>query len=102
MYEFDLQTTRDKTYLRPIGTMATTQDAKTKKQEIILQTVDGKKWKKLPWSDAELLRVLRQQRENHNFRGRFEHLFRTPLNLTTDLPLPQYETDFGYDHYGFE
>lgn len=82
--------------------MATVRDAKIKNDEIIPPTVDKKKWKKRPWSDAELLRRLRQARENRNFAGRMEHFFGTPVNLKVDLPLPDYATAFTYPSYRAE
>jgi hypothetical protein len=82
--------------------MATFRDAKVKNDEIIPPTVDKKKWKKRPWSNAEFLRRLRQERENVNFGNRMEHFFGTPLSLKADLPLPDYATKFSYPAYRVE
>jgi hypothetical protein len=82
--------------------MATFRDTKVKNDEIIPPTVDKKKWKKRPWSNAEFLRRLRQERENVNFGNRMEHFFGTPLSLKADLPLPDYATKFSYPAYRVE
>ncbi len=79
--------------------MATTRDAKIKKDETIPLTIDKKKWKKRIWSDAEFLRRLQQERENINFGNRMEHFFGTSLNLKADLPLPEYTIKFSYPTY---
>jgi hypothetical protein len=78
--------------------MATTPDAMINNDEIVPQTVK----KKRLWTDAEFLRLLRQERENRHFAGRMEHFFGTPLNLKVDLPLPEYATECSYPAYRAE
>jgi hypothetical protein len=82
--------------------MATARDAKIKNDENI-PPPGSKKWKKRPWSDAELLRGLREGREFRNFGSRMEHFYGTPVHLKADLPLPEYnEAGFTYPSYRVE
>lgn len=82
--------------------MVTTRDTKIKNDENDAPTVEKKTWKKRPWSDAEILRRLREERERRHFEGRMKHFFGTPLNLKVDLPLPEYAPKFNYPSYRAE